>query len=106
MTKIVRMFWTANSGRVWQNCVYFIDRESRRRFKTARKNFEKPDSSDTNYTSDFFDKESVFVEVTEMFQNPGYKILNGPMEVEFMLQECSFLYSVKFRNRDRKLTGS
>ena len=50
--------------------------------------FAKPLESEHNFVSDFFD-ENDFKPITTLLNNPGYKILSGPMEVEFMLQERS-----------------
>ena len=48
---------------------------------------KKPYKSETNFTREFFfDNDEQFHSVTKKFNNPGYKIDSGPMEVEFMLQ--------------------
>ena len=53
---------------------------------------EIPVTSATNFTEEFF-LGTEFKPVWEIFgDNPGYKIKNGPMEVEFMLQACSIFY--------------
>ena len=49
--------------------------------------------SETNFTSEFFsDGDDFFKSVTRKFNNPGYKIASGPIEVEFMLQVCSITW--------------
>ena len=50
--------------------------------------FAKLFESEDNFVSEFFDEDH-FKPITTLLNNPGYKILSGPMEVEFMLQERS-----------------
>ena len=49
--------------------------------------FPETIKSQTNFTSEFFFDSDNFNDITKKFNNPGYKIASGPIEVEFMLQE-------------------